>query len=764
MTDEPRDNESVYDRLARLESMLESMSRRLDSLERERPTRASLPPAPTPPSKVAPPAPRTPARIEKPAETETLDPPRRERPPINWERFVGARAFAAAGSLILVIAAALFLKLAYDEGWLGRVPVEVRCLLAVGFGGLLIALGEVIRTRINALASTGLSASGLAIIYATVFAATRLVELISVPSGFVLLALTAALGIALGAIGKRVFLASLSLIGAYLAPLTMATGEPSPVFFPAYLLALLVMGLTLSGWLGPPYQHLRRLAWWGTVVLTSLWAIDMASYPLSVVVFVLLVWLATHLELIASSRFFERLRPRQAARAKHTTAFVRSETGADVRASLSGYLGLDGSWLLSSFASTTWAFALTALAFREISPQSDVFAPLLLFGASLGLAFASSPNPPRVWGSEPSARLALSASLLAQSAALLLAIVALGLGGWTQLTAWFAIGIAAVAAARYLRFPALNAYGILLLLIGAVRVITLDLLTFFDERPEHVFTVLRLGFGDWSARCVTAAAAFAIGAHLQSDRPARTALLFAGAMFSCLAFATPGNPPLDISIAWGGLALGAIALHRYLAPRSGLDLIALLIAGASATVYWMSGELQTWRPSDAAPLAIPVFITGVSLSIVLLAIARSVRVHARPSDTSTRALALAGMGASGIMLFVLTSTEVHRSAGVLLPGDPAARDATLSIWWALYAIALLVLGTIRRAPALRYTGLALLALAGAKVVLVDLATVSPVWRIVSAAGVAVLMLVVAIAYARRAGAPVPSRPEPESTA
>ncbi|MEM8758039.1 MAG: DUF2339 domain-containing protein [Planctomycetota bacterium] len=167
--------------------------------------------------------------------------------PENFEWLLGAKGLALAGMLIVVVGVAMFLKYAYDEGWLGAISPAGRCAASAGFGALMLTAGEYLRRRINPLASSGTSATGIAIVYASILAASNLYGLISTPLTFIALAGITVLGVLLGSLSNRVMLAMLLLGGAFLVPFMLDSREPSLVAMPAYLLALLGLGLLLAG-------------------------------------------------------------------------------------------------------------------------------------------------------------------------------------------------------------------------------------------------------------------------------------------------------------------------------------------------------------------------------------------------------------------------------------------------------------------------------------------------------------------------------------
>ena len=78
----------------------------------------------------------------------------------------------------------------------------------------------------------------------------------------------------------------------------------------------------------------------------------------------------------------------------------------------------------------------------------------------------------------------------------------------------------------------------------------------------------------------------------------------------------------------------------------------------------------------------------------------------------------------------------------------AARDLTLSLSWALYALLLLGIGFTRNSEGLRWTSLAFLVLTIGKVFLHDLGELEDLYRVASLVGLALSLMVVSLAYQR----------------
>jgi uncharacterized membrane protein len=77
-----------------------------------------------------------------------------------------------------------------------------------------------------------------------------------------------------------------------------------------------------------------------------------------------------------------------------------------------------------------------------------------------------------------------------------------------------------------------------------------------------------------------------------------------------------------------------------------------------------------------------------------------------------------------------------------------ARDMTYSIAWALFALALLLIGMRQKTKWVRYAGLALLLVTLVKLFLHDFDNLGPLYRIGAFIGVAIILIVASFVYQR----------------
>ena len=236
-------------RTARLMEQLERLRREVETLDRrlraqpsaappgpagmatEAVPRVVPPPPPAAPPPAEPPLPR-PAQAETPhAATPGPEPlaslaqpaaakPAEDRPGI--EQRIATQLPVWIGSIALFLAGTYLVKWSFDRGLLGP---AARVTIGILFGVALLVLGEWLRAGSRRIAE-GLSAAGIADLYASLLAGVSLYHLISKPVGFGLLALTTATAVFLS-LRHGALIAVLGLAGGFLTPALIGAREPS---------------------------------------------------------------------------------------------------------------------------------------------------------------------------------------------------------------------------------------------------------------------------------------------------------------------------------------------------------------------------------------------------------------------------------------------------------------------------------------------------------------------------------------------------------
>jgi len=172
------------------------------------------------------------------------------------------------GAVVLFIGVAYLMRYAYEHS---LVPLELR-LAGAAFGGIvLLGFGWRLRARTDTYGLI-LQGVGLAILYLTVFAASRLYGLVPMGAAFPMLIVLVAGASVLSVLQRSQALAIFSMSGGFLAPVLTSTGEGSHVALFSYY-ALLNAGILAMAW----FQHWRWLNWTGfvfTFVIGASWGYE----------------------------------------------------------------------------------------------------------------------------------------------------------------------------------------------------------------------------------------------------------------------------------------------------------------------------------------------------------------------------------------------------------------------------------------------------------------------------------------------------------
>lgn len=341
------------------------------------------------------------------------------------------------------------------------------------------------------------------------------------------------------------------------------------------------------------------------------------------------------------------------------------------------------------------------------------------------------------------------------------------------LTGGVLLGAAAFVLALSLRSAGLSVLAMVTLALFSA----LTLSHVVDRRGSAELAWVGIALTRWGAIMLLAASVWSLGAAIMvrwsradGTHWVSVAVLCAAAAMACacLAFMSPTSDRGSVAWVWLAMSCGVLALHR-LWPRVALDVIGFAGLGASVVLWIVAHALGDWQASTRHIGLHAGLLLAMAQAIALAVAAWALH---RPRAVATMALAVPiAAGVAIALAFAATSLEVRRAAHTWVT-DPTAQHAALSIWWGVYAIGLIVAGFVA-APArrgrssvavVRHAGLALMTIAAAKVVLVDSAEVAELWRIVVFLGLGLMMLGVAIGYAKvaatldRSAAPSPDEP------
>jgi uncharacterized membrane protein len=210
---------AISDALAQLQQRQRELEARVASLEmRDAPVR----PAQPPPLPLAPvPIPQPPPPAAPPQQTQEPIP---APPPSGGglETTVGLNWVNRVAVVTLILGTAFFFKYAADNGWIGP---GARVLL--GLAGAIVALlaGDRLWRRGQTIFAQGITGLGIALFYLSFYAAASLYQLISPALALILMSLVTIGAGRLALLYEAQAIAALGMIGGYLSPLVLYSGE-----------------------------------------------------------------------------------------------------------------------------------------------------------------------------------------------------------------------------------------------------------------------------------------------------------------------------------------------------------------------------------------------------------------------------------------------------------------------------------------------------------------------------------------------------------
>ena len=224
----------------------------------------------TPPGPIETPQPAfSPPRPPTTTSPPVSKPPPRPTPKINWEQFVGVKGFAWVGGLALFLGVVFFVKYSFDNN---LVPPVLRVTIGFLVGlGLLVGGVVMSRKRFPVLSQT-LCATGVVILYSVTFACRSIYHFDffgPIPT-FLLMALITTTAFLLAIRLNALVVAILGMLGGFLTPVLLSTGQDNPLGLFGYI-AILDVGLIVVA-LNRRWYFLTALAAFGTAIMEISWA------------------------------------------------------------------------------------------------------------------------------------------------------------------------------------------------------------------------------------------------------------------------------------------------------------------------------------------------------------------------------------------------------------------------------------------------------------------------------------------------------------
>jgi uncharacterized membrane protein len=608
----------------------------------------------------------------------------------SLESLIGGRWLLYIGMATILIGASYFVKLAIDNEW---ITPAMRIAVGSVAGLLLIVAGPQFSKRGYALYGQILAGGGVAILYICVFAAFNYYVLIGATPAFVLMIGITAAAAVLADREQSQGLALMAVGGGFFTPFLVSSGRDAQVALFGYD-AMLVAG---TMWLA------RRRNWP---------ALNAVSFALTL--FSLTAWAGS---------------------------YYRPDKWRTTGAFLTVFVGM---FIYIRHESRRWGTPAARLVAHLL-----ILAPVLYHLVSL--AILSDHGTVFLVYLVLATAAGLWVNAKAEAAPLRLVLwfaVMLPLFVWTvDHRAWPALATCVVATAVYAMHLAAQAVivqregrlsdpDVILLYVSAVG-LYLGFEASLEDRWIAVLPLVALVIGGWNA---------AGAAALRRRFPpvwVHFAVLAAtfGAIAVARQFDGPAKPVGWAVLATGLLWLGLVESSRWLRVCGAV----LIFVAIAQLVRLLFSPAPVWQVVLLNPLALAsLFVAGL-----LFALSRVYRRPATPGIPAREFRAALIVVANLLALAVITA-EIRSFWSAQSPGRSGylALQLMTSLAWAVYAVALIVFGIRRRYAPVRYLAMVVLAVTILKVFLLDLSELEQGYRVLSAIGLGVLLLLASFLYQR----------------
>jgi uncharacterized membrane protein len=696
---------------------------------------------------------------------EAPPPPRPHRAPVkkrDIESVVGGSIFAWAGIIAGVFAVGFFLKLAFDNQWIGP---GARVSIGALTGLALLVVGERLRSKGLRSYAFVLSGGGILILYLSIYASYNFYQLLEQPVAFLLMALVTTVAVLLSVRLDALAIAILGLIGGFLTPLLISTGRDNEVALFTYV-ALLDAGV-----LGVAYfkrwRSLDFLSFACTVLMTLGWA---ATFYRPDKLWTTLAFTSLFFVLYSLLAVFHNVLPRRRSRwfdlallAWNATLYFGFSYLMFVDAGYERAAPASHALLLSAFFAALFYAARSRCREDRLLAYGYVGAAVTCFTAAVAIQLEMY-WVTAVWAVEA------------------LALTWVGLRSGESAPRRYAFLVFIAAALHWLSFDtqtfALDAGQAFVPLLNprarscAVLITTLVAAAWLYRRArvvneateateategawgEHEAGRVRDSLGEEER--VTAASALALAANglaitlLSLDLSEYFDHQKAGAQGLASERAENARQ-FSLTALWSvyGASLVAYGVRRNFRALRYAGFVLLVVTTAKVLSFDMRFYAAVWH----TPVLNQTFL---AVAFVVAAYAFAARLYARsPELGEERAIVPVLTVAANLLMLIALSAE---AAGYFDSGRAGAADAvrvrdlelakqlSLSVIWALYGAGLLLAGGVWRVRLLRLMALVLLSLTTLKVFFWDLSSLDRVYRIVSFIVLGAILLAVSYIY------------------
>ena len=172
------------------------------------------------------------------SEIPVVTPSVRKQKKVNYEKFIGENLFGKIGILVFVIGVGFFVKYAIDKEWINE---TLRTVLGFLTGSALLVVAERLQKKYRTFSSL-LAGGAFAVFYLTVAIAFHFYHLFPQTVAFIILIVITLFMSILSVLYDRRELAIISLVGGFLAPFLVSTGNGNYLVLFTYI-SILNLGM-----------------------------------------------------------------------------------------------------------------------------------------------------------------------------------------------------------------------------------------------------------------------------------------------------------------------------------------------------------------------------------------------------------------------------------------------------------------------------------------------------------------------------------------
>jgi uncharacterized membrane protein len=677
--------------------------------------------------------------------------PRAHAPKRDIESVIGGSVFAWVGIIAGVIAVGFFLKEAFERDWIGP---GMRVSLGALGGLALLGLGERLRARGMRPYAFVLSGGGVLILYLSIYASYNFYQLLGQPVAFLLMTLVTALAVLLAVRLDALAIAILGLVGGFLTPVLISTGQDNEVALFTYV-ALLDAGVLAVAYF-KRWRSLDFLSFTCTVLMSLGWA---ATFYGREKLGTTLVFFSVFFVLYALLAVFHNVLPRRRSRWFDLALLAWNATL---------YFGF--SYLM-----------LVDAGYVRAAPAAHALALSAFFTALFYLA----------WSRCREDRL-LTYGYVGAAVTCFTAAVAIQLELYWVTTVWAVEGLALTWVGLRSGERSARRSALVVFMAAVLHWLTFDMqASAFAAGTEFVPLL-----NPRARSCAVLVATLLLSAWLYRRARGAAESAEGGVEASGLAEEERESVAATLSLAANGLAIALLSLDLsdYFGWRkSNVDglgaeraenarqfsLTALWsVYGAGLIAFGVRRNSRALRYAGFALLVattlkvlaldlpfydsvwhVPIFNqTFMAFALLVAAYAFAIRLYVRkPTLGDERSAVPVLVVIANVLMLVALSAEAagYFDSGAAGGTDAArvrdlelAKQLSLSVIWILYGAGLLLVGSMRRVRLLRLMGLGLLSLTALKVFFWDLSSLDRVYRIVSFIVLGAILLAVSYLYQR----------------